>query len=102
MHPARGRTDRVGHVFEKRDDVVVGPLFDLEDFGDGKLGFFADGLGVGGGDLSEPGHRLAGEGLDLEPDFVFALVGPEGAHLRTGITVDHPRILSERRRATNP
>ena len=102
VHPACGGANGRGDIFKKGNDIMVGPLLDLEDLGDGKLSLFADGLGVGSRNLAETGHRLAGEGLDLEPDFVFALVRPERAHLRLGITVDHQRILSERRRTTNP
>ena len=102
VHPTGGGTDRGGDIFEEGNDVVVGALFDLEDLGEGKFGFFADGLGVSGRDLSQPGHGLTGEGFDLEPDLVFALVGPEGAHLRPGITVNHRRRLTDRQPRTNP
>ena len=102
VHPARSGTDGGSHIFKECDDIVVGAFFDLEDFSDGKLRLFADGLGVGRRDLSETGHRLASEGLDFEPDFVFALVGPKSAHLRPGVTVDHRKTLSDRPRATNP
>src|SRR5437660_6579787 len=42
MDPARGRTDRSGDVFEKRDDVVVGALLDLEDLRNGKARSFSN------------------------------------------------------------
>ena len=101
VHPACGGTDRVRHILEEGDDVMVGPLFNLKDVGNGKPGFLADGLGVCLGDLSETCHSFAGEGFDLEPDFVFALVGPEGSHLGSGISVNHPGNLADHHARTN-
>ena len=49
-------------------------------------------------DLSDRRHRLAGERFDLEPDFEFPLLGPEFAHRRAGITIDH-RVNIEKRAA---
>src|SRR5579864_4150397 len=90
MNPARRRTDRGRHVFQKGDDVVVRPLFDLENFGDRKPRFLADFSCVLFWDLAERGHRFASEDFDLQPDLVFALVRPDLAHLGTGITINHP------------
>ena len=102
MHPPGGGAHGRGDVFEESDDVVVGAFLDFEDLGDGEFRLFADSLGVGGGDLSETRHGLASEGLDLEPNFVFALVGPEGPHLGSGISVNHPRTLADHEKRTNP
>ena len=101
VHPACSGADRVRHILEEGDDVMVGPLFNLEDVGNGKSGFLPDGLGVCLGDLSETCHGFAGEGFDLEPDFVFALVGPEGSHLGSGISVNHPGNLAHHHAWTN-
>jgi hypothetical protein len=80
---------------------MVGPLFNLEDVGNGKSGFLPDGLGVCLGDLSETCHGFAGESFDLEPDFVFALVGPQGSRLGSGISVNHPGNLADHHAWTN-
>ena len=101
VHPAGGGADRVRHILKEGDDIVVGPLFDLKNGRNGKLGLFADGLGVFLRDLSEARHGFAGESFDLEPDFVFALVGPEGSHLRPGISVNHPSNLAHHHARTN-
>src|SRR6266704_6187506 len=41
-------------------------------------------------DLTKLGHRLAGEYFNLEPNLKFPLIRPNLAHLRPGITIDHP------------
>ena len=102
VHPARGGTDGIGDVFQKGDDVVVGAFFNLEDLGNGKTRLGADLAGVLLRDLPEASHGFAGEGFDLEPDVVFALVGPEGSHLRSGISVNHRATLAEDPRRSNP
>ena len=90
MDPARGRANVGSHIFQKRDDVVVRSLFNLKDLLDIELPFFANNCGVFLRNQPQPCHRFAGEGFNFEPDLEFALVRPDGAHLRPGITVNHP------------
>ena len=90
MDPTRGRADIRRNVFEKSDDVMVGSLFNFGDLIDLELPFLANDRGVFFRDQTQPRHRLAGDGFDFEPDLKFAFVRPDGAHLRSGITVNHP------------
>src|SRR6267143_4921676 len=90
MDPTRGRANVGGNVFEKRDDVVVGPLFNFGDLIDLELPFLANEGGVFFGNQTQPRHRFAGDGFDFQPDLKFAFVRPDSAHLRSGITVNHP------------
>ena len=89
VNPARGGADILGDILEERDDIVVRAFFDLADFFDVESSLGADFGGVGFRDRAEFGHRLTGEGFDLEPDFEFALLGPNGPHFRQGIAFDH-------------
>ncbi len=50
------------------------------------------------GNLAQLGHRFAGQRFDLQPDLEFALVRPKLAHLRPGITIDHPAKIKARAR----
>ena len=90
MDPTRGRANVGGNVFEKSDDVVVRPLFNFGDLIDLELPFLANDRCVFFRDQTQPRHRFAGDGFDFEPDLKFAFVRPDGAHLRSGITVNHP------------
>ena len=90
MDPARGRANVGGDVFEKSDDVVVRPLFNFGDLVDLELPFLPNDGGVFFGNQTQPRHRFAGDGFDFEPDLKFAFIRPDGAHLRSGITVNHP------------
>ena len=82
VNPPRGRTDVGSHVFKERNHVVLRALLDLVDLVDREPRLRADGLGVLLRD--EPGfrERFAGKDFDLQPDRVFALLRPEGTHLR--------------------
>jgi hypothetical protein len=90
MDPARGRANIRRNVFEKSDDVMVRPLFNFGDLIDLELPFLANDRGVFFRNQTQPRHRFAGDGFDFEPDLKFAFVRPDGAHPRSGITVNHP------------
>ena len=89
VNPTRGRADIFSNILEERDDIVVRAFLDFADFFDVESSLRADFCGVGFRDRAEFGHRFAGEGLDLEPDFEFSLFGPNGPHFRQGIAFDH-------------
>src|SRR3984893_1112968 len=89
MDPTRGRSDRLRHIFEESDDVVIGPFLDLQNFRDRKARTLSDFCSVAFGNLAELGHGFASQHLDLEPDLKFALIRPDPAHFGSGITVDH-------------
>jgi hypothetical protein len=59
---------------------VVGAPFDLIDFGHLEPGLGADSLGVLQRDQASGGHCFACGNFNLEPDLVFALIGPDRAH----------------------
>src|ERR1700732_3982495 len=90
MDPTRRRSDRGRNIFQERDDIMIGALLDLEDFRDRKTRFLANLGSILFGNLAELGHRFASKHFDLQPDLRFALNRPDLAHLRTGITIDHP------------
>ena len=96
MNPARGRPDRSGDVFQKGDDVVVRALLDFRDLRNGEARPLSNFGRVLFRNLAELGHRLAGKQFDLKPDLELALVRPNVAHLRPGITIDHARKIEER------
>src|ERR1700719_2135039 len=90
MDPTRGWSDRGRDIFQERDYVMISALLDLEDFRDRKTRFLANLGSILFGNLAELGHCLASKQFDLQPDLVFTLIRPDLAHLRTGITIDHP------------
>ena len=98
VHPARGGPDGCSHVLEKCDDIVIRPLFNLGDLGDGKARPLSYFLRINLRDLAQLGHGLAGERFDLEPDFKFSSLRPKIAHLRAGIAIDHRRKIRARGR----
>ena len=89
MNPARSRAYRSSNVFEERDDIVVCALLDLEDLWDRKARLLSNFGCVFFRDLAKIGHRLGSEQFNLEANLEFALVGPNVAHLRPRITIDH-------------
>jgi hypothetical protein len=89
VNPARRRAYRFSNVFEKSDNVMVSSLFNLQDLRDRKPRALSDFGGVFLRDLAKLSHRLAGEHFNFQPDFKFALVRPDFAHLRPRITVNH-------------
>src|SRR6266699_699835 len=89
MDPARCWPHRFSNVFEKSDDVVICSLLDLQDSGNGEPRSLPNFCSVLFWNLAKLRHRLAGEHFNLQPDLKLALVRPDFAHLRPGITVDH-------------
>jgi hypothetical protein len=86
----------LGQVGQEGDDVVLGHRLDLVDAGDVEFHVLGlpDGLGILAGDHAEVGHRVAGMGLDLEPDAELGLGRPDGDHLGAGIARDHRSLLN--------
>ncbi len=81
--------DVLGHVGEEGDDVVIGRLLDL-----GHAGRVEVGLGLDLGDrlgrhLAERAPGAHGGDLDPQPGAHPGLVGPDGAHLRQCVALDH-------------
>jgi hypothetical protein len=87
------RPHDLGQMREEGDHVVLRHRLDLVDAGDveGRVLRAPDGLGVRLRDRAERGHRVAGMGLDLEPDAELRLGRPDGDHLGAGIAGDHGR-----------
>ena len=82
---------------QEGDDVMLCHGLDLVDAGDvefGRAALFPDGAGGFLGDHTEIGERVAGMGLDLEPDAELGFGGPDGDHFRPGVTRDHRARLS--------
>ena len=89
VHPAASGADIAGDVLQKGDDIVVRAALDFLDLGEDKLALLANGPRVFGGDVAQLRLRLASERLDLQPNLVFALVSPNGGHLRQCVSCDH-------------
>src|SRR5262249_43916937 len=68
---------------------MVRSLLDGVNLWDRKSCALPDFSRVGDWDLTEVGHRFASQRFNLEPDFEFPLLGPQFAHRRAGITIDH-------------
>src|SRR5207237_5231179 len=93
MNPARCRSDRFSDIFQKRDDVVIRSLFDVEDPRNGKPRPLPNLRSVLFRNLAKLCHRLAGQHFNFQPDFKLSMVRPDLAHLWPGITVDHARKI---------
>ena len=92
MDEARIRADELGEMGEEGDHVVLGDALDLVDALDVELRLAAllpDRLRRLLRDDAEFGQRVAGVGLDLEPDAEARLGRPDRGHLGAGIAGDH-------------
>ena len=69
------RADNIGQMGQKGDDIVFGHRFDPVNLGQIKrhIAGFPHRIGIGARDHPQIGHRVAGVGLDLEPDTEFGL-----------------------------
>ena len=98
MHETGGiGADDFRKVGQEGDDVMLGHGLDLVDAGhvEGCVLGFPDGGGILLRDHAKGGLRVAGMGLDLEPDAEFGLGRPEGDHFGAGIAGDHGQRLPE-------
>jgi hypothetical protein len=89
--------DDFRHVGQEGDDVVLGDALDLVDavaVPDCVAALFPDRLGGQLGDDPKFGHGVGGVGLDLEPDLVLGLAGPDGGGFGAGVAADHGRGVS--------
>src|SRR5882757_11510182 len=93
MNPPCCRPDRTGNIFEKSNHIVIRPLFNLQDFRNGKARTLPNLRSILLRNLAEFRHRLAGKNLDIQPNLKLALVRPDFAHLWPGITIDHSRNI---------
>src|SRR3954452_25333259 len=75
---------------------MVCPLLDFGDLGDREPRFLPDFRRILLPDLAQLGHCFASQSLDFQPDLEFALVRPELAHPRPGITIDHSAKIKAR------
>ena len=102
MQEAAFRPDRLAEPGQEGDHVVAGLVLDRVDpfevggreAGESGAAAVADDRGRTLGDAAEPGHRLGGEGLDLEPDAEPVLGRPDRGHLRAGVARDHEPSLA--------
>ena len=87
--------DMFGQMGQECDDIVFGDGFDFVNPGhiEVHIAGFPDGCGMCGGDNPKCCLRVAGVGLNLEPDFEFGFSGPDRNHIGAGIAGDHRRHL---------
>ena len=91
MHKPRRRSDNLGKMGKKRDNVVLNfalDLFDPRGIEFRRFAFCPDCLGGILRDHPELGHGVGGVGLDLEPDAKPRFRRPDRRHLRTRIARD--------------
>ena len=81
----------LGEIGQERDHVVVGLPLDLVDPRHLEPAPLPHRLGGGLRNHPEFGHRVAGVGLDLEPDAEPVLRLPDGGHLRAAVPGNHDR-----------
>src|SRR5208282_4347054 len=104
MEPAAGPVvDFLGDGGGEADDVVVERFFQflLAHNQTGQIGEPFVSAAFHFGEVRTrhdpfPNERLAGEQFDLEPETELVLVGPDGSHLRSGITRNHGTSLKRR------
>ena len=97
MDEAAVVADEFRQMREEGDDVVLHFALDLVDalhIEDGLAAALPDVLGGFLGDDTDFRQRIAGMGLDLEPDAKLCFGGPDGNHFRPRIAGDHGHSLS--------
>ena len=95
MQKPRLGADMLGDGGQEGDDVMLGGALDFIDAGHVEAAFFPDGFGGFFRNHFEFGQRVAGMRLDVEPDFIPGVIGPDIGHFGAGIAryhaVHHPR-----------
>jgi len=92
VHETGVRSDNFSQMGEESDDVVLGFALDFVNAVDIECrvaALFPDRCGGFLRDDAEVRKRIAGMGLDLEPDTEFRFRRPDGNHVGTGIARDH-------------
>jgi hypothetical protein len=95
VHETGIRADDFGEMGQEGDDIVLGLSLDLVDPVDvesGRSAPFPDCPGGLLGDHAEFRERIAGMGLDLEPDAELGFGRPDSDHFRTGVAGYHGNI----------
>ena len=90
MQPAGGRADLLGDRRRERNHVVLSGLLDLVDAGDVERRLLPQFARVRGRDNTGVDQRVGRRQLDLEPGLVAPLLAPDRAHLRVGVSRNHP------------
>ena len=91
----RGGVDVLGDRGGEGDDVVFDLGFDLVNAVDSESTAVTDCVSGGLRNEAEFRESLGSGDLDGEPAAVFIFVGPDPAHLRTGVASDQKRLLDE-------
>ncbi|MND53340.1 hypothetical protein D3C80_443750 [compost metagenome] len=89
------RADEFRQMSKEGDDVMLGDGFDLIDAGDIEFGLaalFPDRFCRRFRNDADCRERVAGVGLDFEPDAKLCFRRPDGDHFRSGITGDHGQL----------
>src|SRR5262249_33661383 len=94
MHEARFGADMLGEVGQKGDDVMMGFALDLVDAFDLELATLPYSTRRALGDDAERRLRIAGMGLDLEPDPITGFRRPDPGHLGPAVARDHAAATS--------
>ena len=89
MHESRLLAHMLGQIGEEGDHVVPGFALDLVDPRDFPFSTLPHRLCGVLGDYAKLGLRIAGVGLDLEPDTEFVFGFPDIDHIGSGIARDH-------------
>ena len=89
VKPACRRPDVLGHRGRERDHVVLGGTLDVLDPRNVEPTPLADVPGGRGRHDAGVRHRVRCRSLDPQPQLVAALVAPDAAHLRVGVSRYH-------------
>src|SRR5260370_39131814 len=96
MHPSRLRSNVGGDIFKECNQVVIGPLFDLEDLRNRKLPSITNRLRVSLRNQPKLSHGFANQRLNFQPNRKLALVAPNLQHPGSGIPWNHAVTLRRR------
>src|SRR5580692_5654230 len=93
MHPSRLRSNVGGDIFKECNQVVIGPLFDLEDFRNRKLPSITNSLRISLRNQPKLSHGFTSQRLNFQPNRKLALIAPDLQHPASGIPWNHRMTL---------
>src|SRR5271166_5500166 len=89
MHPSRLRSNVGGDIFKECNQVVIGPLLDLENFRNRKLPSITNRLRINLGNQPKLSHGFTSQRLNFQPNRKLALIAPNLQHPGSGIPWNH-------------
>src|SRR5271157_3571335 len=93
MHPSRLRSNVGGDIFKECNHVVIGPLFDLENFRNRKLPSITNSLRIRLRNQPKLSHGFTRQRLNFQPNRKLVLIAPNLQHPGSGIPSNHGMTL---------